>query len=94
VREVIGRRLGRLSEATSRVLGLAAVIGRQFDVALLATIAETSEDAVLDALEEATAAALVTEVRAAASDRRPGAGGGGGLCGVICAVVRHARCVP
>jgi tetratricopeptide (TPR) repeat protein len=63
VREVIGRRLGRLSEATSRVLGLAAVIGRQFDVALLAMIAETSEEAVLDALEEATAAALVTEVR-------------------------------
>ena len=63
VREVIGRRLGRLSEATSRMLGLAAVIGRQFDVALLATLAETSEDAVLDALEEATAAALVTEVR-------------------------------
>jgi class 3 adenylate cyclase/tetratricopeptide (TPR) repeat protein len=63
VREVIGRRLGRLSEATSRVLGLAAVIGRQFDVALLATIAETSEDVVVDALEEATAAALVTEVR-------------------------------
>jgi class 3 adenylate cyclase len=63
VREVIGRRLGRLSEATSRVLGLAAVIGPRFDVALLATIAETSEDAVLDALEEATAAALVTEVR-------------------------------
>jgi class 3 adenylate cyclase len=63
VREVIGRRLGRLSEPTSRVLGLAAVIGRQFDVALLATIAETSEDAVLDALEEATSAALVTQIR-------------------------------
>src|SRR4029077_17133604 len=36
VREVIGRRLGRLSEAKNRVLGLAAVIGRQFDLALLA----------------------------------------------------------
>ncbi len=66
VREVIGRRLGRLSEATSRILGLAAVIGRQFDVALLAKIAETSEDAVLDALDEATAAALVSEVRGGA----------------------------
>jgi predicted ATPase len=39
------------------------VIGRQFDVALLATIADVSEDAVLDALDEATAAALVSEVR-------------------------------
>jgi len=67
VREVIGRRLGRLSEATSRMLGLAAVIGRQFDVPLLAKIAETSEDAVLDALDEATAAALVSEVRSSAA---------------------------
>ncbi len=66
VREVIGRRLGRLSEATNRVLGLAAVIGRQFDLALLAKIAEVSEDAVLDALDEATAAALVSEVRGGA----------------------------
>ncbi len=133
VREVIGRRLGRLSETTNRVLGLAAVIGRQFDLALLAKIVEASslllrsprvsvesqtsgpmrspgnefpgsvdpsrlkptantsvespsgdfsgtqpgnsfpggalattsaiEDAVLDALDEATAAALVSEVR-------------------------------
>jgi hypothetical protein len=51
VREVIGRRLGRLSDGTNRVLGLAAVIGRQFDVPLLARVAETSEDAVLDALD-------------------------------------------
>src|SRR5262249_62393631 len=50
VREVIGRRLGRLSEATNRILGLAAVIRRQFDVPLLARIAETGGEAVLDAL--------------------------------------------
>jgi class 3 adenylate cyclase len=66
VREVIGRRLGRLSEGTNRILGLAAVIGRQFELALLAKMAETSEDAVLDALDEATAASLVTEVRSGA----------------------------
>src|SRR5262249_9199629 len=60
VREVIGRRLGRLSDGTNRLLGLAAVIGRQFDVPLLAKIAETSEDAVVDALDEATAAALAS----------------------------------
>lgn len=63
VREVIGRRLGRLAEPTARILGLAAVIGRQFDVGLLARVAEASEDAVLDALDDATAAALVAEVR-------------------------------
>lgn len=62
VREVIGRRLSRLSETTNRILSLGAVIGRQFDVALLSRVAETSEDAVLDALDEATAAALVREV--------------------------------
>jgi class 3 adenylate cyclase len=62
IKEVIGRRLNRLSEETNRVLGLAAVIGRQFDVALLARITDTSEDRVLDALDEAAAAALVSEV--------------------------------
>src|SRR5262249_25782346 len=54
VREVIGRRLGRVSGGRSRMLALAAVIGRQFDVPLLAKLAEASEDAVLDALHQAT----------------------------------------
>ncbi len=62
VREVIGRRLSRLSKATNRILSLGAVIGRQFDVTLLSRVAETSEDAVLDALDEATTAALIREV--------------------------------
>jgi hypothetical protein len=66
VKEVIGRRLGRLSEDTNKLLGLAAVIGRQFDLGLLAAVAERSEDAVLDALDEATAAGLVAEVAASA----------------------------
>src|SRR4030095_3375370 len=38
IKEAIGRRLGRLSEATDKILSLAAVIGRQFDVRLLAAI--------------------------------------------------------
>jgi len=62
IKEAIGRRLGRLPEATNKILSLAAVIGRQFDVRLLAAIAEGGEDVVLDALEEATRAALVVEV--------------------------------
>jgi class 3 adenylate cyclase len=62
IREVIGRRLNRLPEAANKVLTLAAVIGRQFDVALLTTIAEMSEETILDALDEAAAAALVAEV--------------------------------
>jgi class 3 adenylate cyclase len=62
IKEVIGRRLSRLSEETNKVLHLAAVIGRQFDVTLLTRIADTAEDAILDALDEAAAAALVAEV--------------------------------
>jgi tetratricopeptide (TPR) repeat protein len=62
IKEAIGRRLGRLPEATNKVLGVAAVIGRQFDVRLLAAIAVGGEDAVLDALDEAARAALVAEV--------------------------------
>jgi len=62
VREVIGRRLDRLPEPTRRLLAQAAVIGRVFDLALLARVAETSEDAVLDALDAAVAAALVAEL--------------------------------
>jgi len=61
VKEAIGRRLSRLSEQTNKVLSLASVIGRGFDLALLAKIAELSEDAILDAIDEAKAAVLVTE---------------------------------
>jgi len=39
IKEVIGRRLSRLSEEKNKVVHLAAVIGRQFDVALLTQIA-------------------------------------------------------
>jgi len=62
IKEVIGRRLARLSEATNKVLSLAAVIGRQFDLALLTRISDVAEDAILDAIDAATAAALVAEV--------------------------------
>jgi class 3 adenylate cyclase len=61
VKEAIGRRLARLPESTNKVLSLASVIGREFDLALLAKIAELSEDAILDAIDEAKAAALVAE---------------------------------
>ena len=54
--------MNRLSEGTNKVLHLAAVIGRQFDVALLTRIADMPEDALLDALDEAAAVALVAEV--------------------------------
>ena len=62
VREVIGARVGRLGPDAERVLSLAAVIGRDFDLDLLARATETSEDDLLDILDAATAAALVREL--------------------------------
>ena len=62
VKETIGRRLLRLTEGTNKILSLASVIGREFDLALLEQIAEMPEDAIFDAIDEAKAAALVAEV--------------------------------
>jgi class 3 adenylate cyclase len=62
IREVIGARVGRLGERAGRVLSLAAVIGRDFDIDLLARASESTEDEVLDILEEATSVALVQEL--------------------------------
>ena len=44
VREVVGQRVDRLGEEARRVLSLAAVIGRDFDVGLLARVAAIDED--------------------------------------------------
>ncbi len=62
VREVIGRRLEVLGDDTNRILGVAAVIGREFEVGLAATVAEIAPEAVLDALEPAEQARLIAEV--------------------------------
>jgi predicted ATPase/class 3 adenylate cyclase len=61
VREVVGRRLSRLSEAASATLELAAVIGAEFDLEVLVAAGRLDEDAVLTALDEAVAARLVLE---------------------------------
>lgn len=62
VREVIGARVGRLGSTTGRVLRLAAVIGRDFDLDVLAQTSAVSEDELLDVLDAATGAALVREL--------------------------------
>jgi class 3 adenylate cyclase len=62
VRVVIGARVGRLGQDAERVLSLAAVIGRDFDLDLLARATKTSEDELLDTLEAAVAASLVREL--------------------------------
>ncbi|MGH7896061.1 MAG: serine/threonine-protein kinase PknK, partial [Candidatus Binatia bacterium] len=63
VREVLGRRLSRLSETCNRALGNAAVLGREFDFAVLGRMAALDEDALLVAIEEALDAQLVVEQR-------------------------------
>jgi class 3 adenylate cyclase len=62
VREVVGARVGRLGQDAERVLTLAAVIGRDFDLDVLARAAVRSEDELLDILDAAAAASLVREV--------------------------------
>ncbi len=62
VREVIGRRLSRLAEPIDHLLTLGAVIGREFDVAVLASVAGRTRSEVVDALEEARRAVLIREV--------------------------------
>ena len=61
VREVIGRRLNRLSEDANTVLSIASVVGQAMDVEVLVAVSALPEDAVIDALDEASAAALLRE---------------------------------
>jgi hypothetical protein len=62
VREVIGRRLSRLSTVVNELLAAAAVVGRDFDIHVLAAITVHEEDDIVDALEGALAARLIREV--------------------------------
>ncbi|MBW3589726.1 MAG: AAA family ATPase [Actinobacteria bacterium] len=61
VREVIGRRLNRLSEGCGEVLSVGSVIGRDFDLAVLARVSGINEDALADLLDEAVRAGGVIE---------------------------------
>jgi len=61
VREVIGRRVHRLGPAATRVLSAASVIGRDFDLAVLSSVSEVDEDDLLDILDAAAGAALISD---------------------------------
>ena len=61
VREVVGRRLDRLSSACNDVLAVASVVGRDFTLPVLERVAELEPEAILDALEEAIRARLIHE---------------------------------
>ncbi|MGE3596702.1 MAG: AAA family ATPase, partial [Dehalococcoidia bacterium] len=62
VRDVIGRRLDRLSPACRQVLATAAVIGREFGEDVLAAAADAAGEALLEALEEAETAHVIQAV--------------------------------
>lgn len=63
VREVIGRRLDRLSERCNETLTIASVIGREFTLEHLSPLIEdVSEDRLLEVLEEALAARVIEEL--------------------------------
>jgi pilus assembly protein CpaF len=66
VRGLIGRRLERLSEPAQRMLVAAAVVGRDFDIALLEAFGELSGHELREALDEATRGHFLT---AAGTDR-------------------------
>src|SRR5262249_27027400 len=63
IREVLGRRLARLSEAANRVLGHAAALGREVEFAVLGRMVGLDDDALLAAIREALGADLAVEVR-------------------------------
>ena len=69
VRDVIARRLSHLSEQCYQLLVLASVLGREFAPAVLARVAEVTEDQLLETLDEAMVARVVSDVPGAAAGR-------------------------
>jgi tetratricopeptide (TPR) repeat protein len=60
VKEAIGHRLNRVSPDTNEVLRVCAILGKVFTFDDLTAAAEQNEDALLDALDEASNAQLIT----------------------------------
>jgi class 3 adenylate cyclase len=62
VRDVVGRRLSHLAKSTNELLAVAAVVGLEFEPAVVERAGGVGEDELLTALDEATAARLLVEV--------------------------------
>src|SRR5207248_7391839 len=62
VRDVISRRLAHLTPECNRLLGLASVLGREFAPVALARLSGVTEDALLETLDDAVLAGVVSEV--------------------------------
>jgi class 3 adenylate cyclase len=63
VRQVVGRRLDALSDDCNRLLRVASVMGRDFELRLLADVADRPVDDVLEQLEEAEDAQVIEETK-------------------------------
>jgi len=61
LRDVIGKRLSRLSDRANQVLAVAAVMGREFRLDVLQRVAGIDEEPLYEALAEAKAVAVVEE---------------------------------
>lgn len=61
VREVVSRRLSALGERGQRILAVASVIGRSFEMGVLQRVAGVPDDEVIEVLEESVAAKVLTE---------------------------------
>jgi class 3 adenylate cyclase/tetratricopeptide (TPR) repeat protein len=70
IRDVVGRRLSRLSDEANDVLAVAAVLGADFELGVLSLAAGRSPQSVAAALEDAVAARLVSETPGSAGDYR------------------------
>ena len=66
VRQVIGRRLDALSEDCNRLLTVASAIGRDFELRVLARVAELEEEDALEVVEHAEDARVIGEVEESA----------------------------
>ena len=62
VREVISRRVALLGDVGRRVLAIASIFGRDFDLDLLAAASDLDEDTLLDVMDQAREAGLVSNV--------------------------------
>jgi predicted ATPase len=62
IREVIGSRVARLGEPCRKLLALASVLGREFEIDALRELSGYSEEMLYDALDEAMAERIVSDV--------------------------------
>jgi hypothetical protein len=61
LRDAVGKRLSRLSDTTNRVLSVASVIGREFQLDVLSRVFAGPEEELEAALEEALGAGIIEE---------------------------------